>query len=392
MENMAQALQEQQQRIGQLTQQLQALQLQVQAQPGAALVRWNLKFDTFSFEGPNPAQDYDRFEQNCRMVSRVMGYQVPDVCFAILGQLRGKAADMGRSLIGTEGDYPNIDAFFTRLRSLFVSPAYQEKARSAFLSRIQQPSESVIAFHGILRSLWEKAYPVAERQETNLIRQFVAGLQDPRINERLHLAPQPNYNAALEEALRLEGTYEVINIEAQRRNQRGRTGSLPTHTYGLTGGSGPEPMDIGNVSFGNARGQGRGTYAYGRGMNRGQPYGRRNEFSRNQAPFAGPNRGGYQYNDSRKRNETNRNPSSSSGVANLAKDECRKCHQKGHWERDCRSKGQDDQKNDPKRDTKNWRQDNNFRRNVNAVETETDPEVNSDDTAEEDPKNELDWM
>ena len=133
---MAQAFQEQQQRIAQLTQQMQALQLQVNAQPapGAAVVRWNLKFDTFSFEGPSPAQDYDRFEQNCRMVSRVMGYQVPDVCFAILGQLRGKAADMGRSLIGTEGDYHNIDAFFIRLRSLFVSPAYQEKARSAFLS------------------------------------------------------------------------------------------------------------------------------------------------------------------------------------------------------------------------------------------------------------------
>ena len=71
------------------------------------------------------------------MVSQVMGYQVPGVCFAIIGQLRGQAADMARSLVGTENDYPNLNAFLNRLRQLFVSPAYQEKARSLFLSRIQ---------------------------------------------------------------------------------------------------------------------------------------------------------------------------------------------------------------------------------------------------------------
>ena len=380
MENMAAAIQEQQQRIVQLTQQMQALQGQLNVQPGAAIVRWNLKFDTFSFEGPSPAQDYDRFEQNCRMVSRVMGYQVPDVCFAILGQLRGKAADMGRSLIGTEGDYANIDAFFTRLRSLFVSPAYQEKARSAFLSRIQQPGESVIAFHGILRALWENAYQVAERQEINLIRQFIAGLQDPRINERLHLTPQPNYNAALEEALRLEGTYEVIKIEAQRRSQNGKPAGLHSHVYSPAGGFGPEPMDIGHVSFDqNLRGHGRGSYGYRRGLNRGQNYRRGNDYRRYPNSY---NRNPGQWrnlnNNPTRKDETEKNPS-----LRIDKDECRRCHQKGHWEKDCKKP------QDPKRDSKNWKQGKNPRKNVNAIETE----VNSDkDTVEEDSKNEFDWM
>ena len=241
---------------------------------------------------------------------------------------------------------------------------------------------------------------MAERQETNLIRQFVAGLQDPRINERLHLSPQATYNAALEEALRLEGTYEVINIEAQRRNQSGRIRSLPPHSYGLTVGSGPEPMDIGHVSFGqHMRGRGRGTYGYGRGNYRGQSYGRGNGFRQNQNSFGGPNYRGYQNNE-RRREETGKNPSSPPGVANLEKDECRKCHQKGHWEKDCRSKTQREPKRDSQRETRNWRQDNNTRRNVNAVFSEdgsengpgVDPEVNSDETFEDDPKNELDWM
>ena len=244
MDQALQQLQQQQHTIDQLTQRLQALQAQVAAPAAGAVVRWNLKFDTFSFEGPQPAQDYDRFEQNCRMVCQVMGYRVPEVCYAILGQLRGKAADMGRSLVGTERDYADLNAFLLRLRSLFVSPAYQEKARSAFLSRIQQPDESIIAFHGILRSLWEKAYTEAERQEAHLIRQFVAGIQDIRVNERLHLNPQADYNATLAEALRLEGTFEVINIEAKRRNLNGKMNVLQSQTFASASSHAPEAMEI----------------------------------------------------------------------------------------------------------------------------------------------------
>jgi hypothetical protein len=44
-----------------------------------------------------------------------------------------------------------------------VSPAYQEKARSAFLARIQKPRENIIAYHGVLKTLFEKAYQADER-------------------------------------------------------------------------------------------------------------------------------------------------------------------------------------------------------------------------------------
>jgi len=77
--------------------------------------KYNIKFDTFSFESPDPQSEFDRFEQNVKMVSAVMKYHVPDVCSAILGQLRGRAADIGRSLIGTENTYADLDAFMLRL-------------------------------------------------------------------------------------------------------------------------------------------------------------------------------------------------------------------------------------------------------------------------------------
>jgi hypothetical protein len=94
-----------------------------------------------------------------------MKYWIPGVCSAILGQLRGRAADIGRSLIGTENNNADLDEFMLRWRSLFISPAYQEKARATFLTRIQRPRESIIAYHSVLKVLWGKA---EERKEIAL--------------------------------------------------------------------------------------------------------------------------------------------------------------------------------------------------------------------------------
>ena len=386
-------IQHQQQQIEQLTQQLHAMQARMAErgpQPGppppAPVVRWNLKFDTFSFEGPNPAQDYDRFEQNCRMVCQVMGYQVPEVCYAILGQLRGKAADMGRSLLGTERDYADLDEFLGRLRSLFVSPAYREKARSAFLSRIQQPDESIIAFHGILRSLWEKAYTEAERQEVHLIRQFVAGIQDIRVNERLHLNPQADYNATLAEALRLEGTFEVINIEAKRRSLNGKMNVLQSQAFPQASQGGPEAMEIGNVSM-HRNPRGRGNY---HSNQRGRSY--HNTYSRNhyrghqqnqsrgrgQTRY-GPGHRGQSSNNSERRKEENPKSQSSDSVSAIAKDECRRCHQKGHWARNCTKKPWESNSR-----RGNWKPNHYSGRNTNAIGEEEEYDAND---SQEDSKN-----
>ena len=229
-------LQQQSDAIGAITTQLGAMAVGPGATP-----RYNIKFDTFAFDGVDPQAEFDRFEQNVKMVATVMKYKVPEVCSAILGQMRGKAADIARSLIGTEDEYRDLDEFMHRLRSLFVSPAYQEKARSAFLARIQKPRENIIAYHGVLKTLFEKAYQGTERNEITLIRQFIAGLRNAQINERLHLDQPRSYQDALDRALYLEGTYEVIAIEAKRREQNGQT-PAPTHPLPIGRG---DVMDIG---------------------------------------------------------------------------------------------------------------------------------------------------
>jgi hypothetical protein len=99
-------LQQQSDAIGAITN-----QLGLKAVGPGATPKYNIKFDTFAFEGADPQAEFDRFEQNIKMVVTVMKYKVPDVCSAILGQMRGKASDIARSLIGTEDDYHDLDEF-----------------------------------------------------------------------------------------------------------------------------------------------------------------------------------------------------------------------------------------------------------------------------------------
>jgi len=305
--------------------------------------KYNIKFDTFAFEGTDPQSEFDRFEQNIKMVSAVMKYRVPDVCSAILGQLRGRAADIGRSLIGTENTYADLNEFMMRLRSLFVSPAYQEKARAAFLTRIQKPRESIIAYHGILKVLWDKAYHADEKKEITLIRQFIAGVRSTQINERLHLDQPGTYQDVLDRALQLEGTYEVISLEARRREQNGQ-GSTLTHSIPL-GGRGADPMDVGTLGQGKRPFRGnyrkptynpqrgrftstRGTYYPGRPRNTNFQYPTRP----NQSSRGGIRRGFV----------NNHSPTwrTTKPFVVTQSDTCRACGEKGHWAKECPNRQQ----------------------------------------------------
>jgi len=138
--------------------------------------RFRVQFDTFSFEGTDPQADFDNFEQNVRCVIAAMNYPYPQVCNVIIGQMRGTAAHMVRDLVGNYAPYVDLNAFLNRLRQIFVSPAYREKARVEFETRIQKENENTVIYHGAMRALWQRAFPVAERQEPELIGRFVAGL------------------------------------------------------------------------------------------------------------------------------------------------------------------------------------------------------------------------
>ncbi len=70
---------------------------------GVRAPKYNVKFDTFSFESPLNLNltILNKMSRWCWHLA-VFKYQVPDVCSATLWQLRGRADDIGCSLIGKE--------------------------------------------------------------------------------------------------------------------------------------------------------------------------------------------------------------------------------------------------------------------------------------------------
>jgi hypothetical protein len=325
-------IQQMQGQIDQLAAGLNALNLQIQQAPPAAPaapppVRFRLNFDTYSFEGPDPQAAFDNFEQNVRVVSAAMQYPFPDVCNAIIGQLRGRAAQMVRDIVGNYNQFADLNAFLTRLRQIFVSPAYQEKARAAFYLRLQQKGETIIAFHGIMRALWEKAFPADQRQEVTLIRQFIAGLINPKIMEQLHIRNFVTSQEALAEAMRFEGTYEILAMNLRRRENRGQlepnlhmfldTNSGVSKQSNL---SAPEPMEVDNVNRGQRRNSNYNRLGQHRGRGRGRGRGQQQKRSH-------PNHNGSSYPPKQ-------------DVNTVAKDQCCRCLGFGNWSPDCPNKNQ----------------------------------------------------
>jgi hypothetical protein len=322
------------QNVGMVTERLMALNVGAPggaAAPGpvaGANPKYNLKLSTFSFEGADVLLEFDRFEQHTRFVCAVQGYEPPAVFTAILACLRGRAADIARCLVGKEREFTTLDQFFIRLRTLFLSPQFKEKAKSLFLTKIQAEKESVISYHGVLRTLWSKAYDDEERRETVLINQFISGLRHKKIREHLHLTPPANYDQALTEAIRLEGTYDLILLEDRRIAHQGQ-GPLGAYvSKAAVGGAsgGAEPMDVGTLKKGYKR--------FGKKMVHGGKT--RPNFRPRQ--FRAPKRR-VQYQP--KRNVMNANyvsPRTQSGPnADIT---CFRCRKTGHYANNCKQRSQ----------------------------------------------------
>jgi hypothetical protein len=184
--------------------------------------------------------------------------------------LRHRAADIGRALHGKEAEYATLDLFLDKLRQLFVSPAYREKARACFLSRKQGGDETIIVYHGVLNALYDAAYAPEDRQVAALVRQFTAGLRNPEIVKQLILAKPPTYQEALETALKWEGDLDVIalTLEWQKKGGQGvLTHAIAGNPSTSRAESYGEPMEIGALRQGRGRGRtnrGRQTRSTGR--------------------------------------------------------------------------------------------------------------------------------
>lgn len=379
MDQMAQALQNLQVQIQNQNAQIQnqnALIANVQAAAAVAAPadgaaahgagpRFRLNFATYTGEGPNAESDYEAFEQNIRVVARAQNYQFPDVAHAVLAQVRGRAAHMVRDLVDHVDDFADMDAFLDRLRHIFISPAFMEKARSAFYLRLQQKNESIISYHGTMRSLFERAFPADERHDEVLRRQFVAGLSNAEIMKELHLNGQDmDYAELLQESMRLEGSYEILRMNQLRRQHGGQLSAqqhlmMFQHPTGSGAAAGAVPMELGNINrspapsgqqrhrgdfrgrlsgFGSSRGRG------GRTGNGNGPHPSRNTGTNLSGGRSGPFRPPNQGFQPRPAPSVHPSQQARSDTSTLHPNQCLACQGYGHWSYECSSKKKTDER------------------------------------------------
>jgi len=325
--------------------------------------RFRLQFAEFDAEGRNPEVDFETWEQRVRLVCGAQGYAYNEMLIqAILALFKGRAALMIRSLGHDAAELNTLDVLLERLRQIFVSPAYRDKARSAFYSRVQQKNETLIAFHATLRSLWERAFDAADQNERILVKQFIASISNKEVMKQLLLENDEDatYQNVLEEAMRIEGTLEILQLN-QERLARGGQLSTQQHLMMLPparapAGGGAVPMEIGNLSIqdnqrgrgrgrgrGQQRGQGRGQWRGGQSQWRGgqngrgqsQWNGRSQNHNRGQSNYRGNSNRGSSNNRGRGGNRNNGERMDVNNTSKNSEEGCFNCGIPGHWARDC---------------------------------------------------------
>ena len=213
-------------RENQLLQQLQQLGQQQQI-PSTAVVSSASAVPSLQLTVYSGSTPFDKWALHVKTRVKARGAKPPHALWEIVSALEGEALDVATPIIDQVETYETVEALLRALRDKFVSPAHKHQARARFESRVQQRGESVKVFHGLLQQLFHDAYDVSERNMQVLIEHFIAGLQDRRINLRIHemyaLGTQPTtYAAALEQVLALMAEYKRSAMETERVQSRGR--------------------------------------------------------------------------------------------------------------------------------------------------------------------------
>ena len=107
----------------------------------------------------------------------------PAIAAAILASFRGSALEKATTL--NADDYENTDALFDALRTLFCGAAMREKSYNLFNSGSQEPDEDINTWWSRLQALWLQAFQEADRSVASLIRRFIEGLRNQKLQDRL---------------------------------------------------------------------------------------------------------------------------------------------------------------------------------------------------------------
>ncbi len=114
--------------------QQQIIQLQVQSQ------RQSMNLEIHTFEG-HTSQEHKRWARTARIVYQGNKYTLAQTIAATLSSVSGFATDFTSTLPTDPGQYASVEDFFSRLQSLFGTPAFTEDTRAHFLVRAQGPKQ-----------------------------------------------------------------------------------------------------------------------------------------------------------------------------------------------------------------------------------------------------------
>lgn len=225
-----QVIDDQARAIAQLQQQQQQQPIQ---NPPAQAARANQRVSKFSNDGTD---DWISFKRQFRHIGRLNNYNDEQMRLALVGAMEGKAAlatlDINAMDVDlTLGRFPTFAEVLDRYEQRFMPAAASQIARVHFDAARQGPHETVLDYHGRLRSLYNRAYPNAA-DDVALIRRFTMGLKRKELRmQTLRLNPA-TYSHALEAAQNESSVIQMVKVTE-------------------LGAAADEPMDINSIQPAN---------------------------------------------------------------------------------------------------------------------------------------------
>jgi len=214
---------------------------------------YKISFTNFRGDEKDRESEYVAFETRCKHIIHLNKIPFPDACGLVLAHCTGPASATVRRMSNPAvySNFRNLEEFFEALRKLFMTPAYVEKARTAFMSRKQHPDESIAVYHSKMRELFDRGFSGETVDERIMTRQFVLGLRHPQVCAKMahKIHKFRDSTDAMQKAIDYEGSCEAIEHEFQQR-KAGKVSWNSSYNFPTakgTAGAAPEAMEVDTV-------------------------------------------------------------------------------------------------------------------------------------------------
>ena len=157
-------------------------------------------------------EDFLIFEQKFRAYATLQKLTDENKKLNLFMALEGEAASLARIFGPNTPVFTsnNFDAYFTELKLIFSTRAASEAAKSKFESRKQKKGENCQTYAANKMALWLTAYPT-NNDKSLLIREYIRGLTDTRVQERVVLQGSDDFQVAVNYASDMEAGFEYIS-------------------------------------------------------------------------------------------------------------------------------------------------------------------------------------